>query len=273
VRVAARQGIGYVTPQSTRSDGSFVGWFTRVAYSRDDPPLTPTPDARVPRILFDAVGNVTDTIGWTPGPPPRMVPPTGYGEGRSRRITIGDRPYAVPDPPTDLPLWLALDDGYVVVHTPYVTAAGSAAFTVTRLDLSSDTVYHRALSYRPQPYTDEALDSAAARQPRGFRDGVEIARPADDAVRNRLRAEMSFPPYRLPVDQAWIADDGGVWIRRADIGGEAARWILLSSDGEPRGVLELPGAARMLWSRADTMWAAVPDELDVPWLVRYRIDR
>jgi hypothetical protein len=111
VRVAAREGIGYLTPQSMRSDGSFVSWFTRVAYSRDDPPLTSRPDTAVPRILFDAVGNVTDTIGWTPTPPPRMVPPLGYGEGRFRRITIGAQPYTVPDPPTDLPLWLALDDG------------------------------------------------------------------------------------------------------------------------------------------------------------------
>jgi hypothetical protein len=273
VRVPAREGIGYLTPRSMRSDGSFVSWFTRVAYSRDDPPLTARSDAAVPRILFDAIGNVIDTIGWTPSPPPRMVPPVGYGEGRFRRITIGSQSYTVPDPPTDLPLWLPLDDGYVVVHAPYVTDTKTAAFTVTRLDLAGDTVYHRALSYRAHPYTDDALDSAAAQQPRAFRDGVEITRPVDDAIRNRLRAEMSFPPYRLPVDHAWIAADGSVWIRRAEIGGEAVRWILLSANGEPQGVIELPRAARVLWSRSDTLWAAIPDELDVPWLVRYRINR
>jgi hypothetical protein len=71
----------------------------------------------------------------------------------------------------------------------------------------------------------------------------------------------------------WIAADGSVWIRRSEIGGEAVRWILLSANGEPQGVIELPRAARVLWSRSDTLWAAIPDELDVPWLVRYRINR
>jgi hypothetical protein len=271
LQVVVRTGYGYITPVAMRADGFLVGWFTHIVYSRDHPPPAPSADSAVPRVLFEASGTVIDTIGGTPSPPPRMVPPEGYSEGRFRRIRIGSESYAVPDPPTALPQWLPLDDGYVVVHTSYATAAESGTFTVTRPGLTGDTIYHRVLSYRPQPYTDELLDSAAAHQPRAFMDGVEVTKQVDQAIRNKLRAEMDFPDYRLPVDYAWVADDKAVWLRREVNPGQLARWILLSPNGRPNGELELPANARVLWSRADLLWAAVPDEFDVPWLVRYRI--
>jgi hypothetical protein len=225
----------------------------------------------VPRVLFDIDGAVVDTIGMMPSPPPRMVPPPGYRAGGPERITVGSRSYMVPDPPTELPTWQVLDDGHIVVHVPYTATPDAGTFTITRIDLDGDTVYHRMLSYRPERYTSEQLDSAASRGSRFMMPIGGPAPPVDDAVVNALRAALKFPEFRLPIRNSWLADDESVWLRREDEPGDVARWILLEPDGQVRGELHLPANARPLWSRVDALWASVPDEMDVPWLVRYRI--
>jgi hypothetical protein len=254
-------------------DGHLVGWFARVSYPRDNPPPAVTGDERVPRVRFDVSGEVIDTVGWTPGPPPRMVPPPGYGEGRTRSITVGGERYMVPEPPTELADWLPLADGYFVVQLPSPSGPEDGALMVTRVANAGDTVYHRVLTYQPRPYTEAELDSIAARQPRAWRDGVEVTKQVDATALTALRAAMDYPRYRRAVQYPWVANDEALWLRRATEPGQPARWILLRPDGRLRGEVELPATARPLWSHGETLWAAVSDELDVPWLVRYRIPK
>lgn len=265
---------GYVLPSHMRSDGTFMGWLSLVGASPGDAPPAVDPEERVPipHIRFSAAGEVIDTLGWMPGPPPRMQPPPGYGVDRYRLVTIGSRRYPVPDPPTELPTWLSVDDGYLVVDVPYATDANVGAFTVTRIGLAGDTVYNQVLTYQPSSYTAEELDSAAAGGARGF--GSAVVPEAEARVaQNVLRSELRFPALKLPIRYSWIAQDDRVWLQRDDIPGAPARWIVLEADGRPRGELELPPDTRPLWSSGDTLWAAEYDDTDVPWLVRFRIDR
>jgi hypothetical protein len=272
LRIPLHSAYGYVLPARMRPDGLFTGWLNRVASSARDTATGVQPGDRipVPRVLFDADGAVVDTIGMMSSPPPRMVPPPGYGANRFERITVGSGSYLVPDPPTELPTWLALDDGHIVVDVRYATTQDADSFAVTRINLAGDTVYHRTLGYRPERYTPEQLDSAASRGPRSMMPMGGPAPPVDDAVVNALRAALKFPEFQLPVRYSWLGDDESVWLRR-EYAGDVARWILLDPDGRIRGELHLPPNARPLWHRGDEMWASVPDEMDVPWLVRYRI--
>jgi hypothetical protein len=48
-------------------------------------------------------------------------------------------------------------------------------------------------------------------------------------------------------------------------------WLLVDPGGRPRGLLALPARIRPLWAQGDTLWAADPDEVDVPRLVRLSI--
>ena len=272
LRIPLPRGYGYVLPVALRPDGLFSGWFTRVTSSaRDTATGVQQGDSiPVPRVLFDTDGTVVDTIGMMPGPPPRMVPPPNYSANRFERITVGSGSHLVPDPPTELPMWLALDDGHIVVDVRYATSQDAHTFAVTRINLAGDTVYHRTLGYRPERFTPEQLDSAASRGSRSMMPMGGPAPPVDDAVVNALRAAMEFPEFQLPIRYPWLADDESVWLRRVDEG-DVARWIVLEPDGRVRGELRLPPNARPLWYRGDEMWASVPDEMDVPWLVRYRI--
>jgi hypothetical protein len=233
----------------------------------------------VPRVLFDATGAVVDTIGWDPSPNPRMVPPAGFSSNRFQSITVGSRRLRVPDPPPELPIWVVLNDGRIIVETPLATDAATGRVLISRLDLEGDTVYHREYCYRPASWTAEGLDSLAARASRG--PGAMFAVPSggpsgsqepDPAAQRALRAAMTFPEYRLPVQYVERDADGRLWVSRNEPeGSPVRRWALLDEDGLPIGELELPDRARILWSSGDFAWLLVPDEFDVPWLIRYRI--
>jgi len=41
----------------------------------------------------------------------------------------------------------------------------------------------------------------------------------------------------------------------------------------PVGVVEVPRGVRIAWSRGDDVWGVEPDDLGVPWLVRFRLVR
>jgi hypothetical protein len=68
-----------------------------------------------------------------------------------------------------------------------------------------------------------------------------------------------------------MAKDESVWLHWMGEPGAPERWIVMDPDGRVRGSLELPPKSRPLWSKGDLLWASVPDDDDVPWLVRYRI--
>jgi hypothetical protein len=184
----------------------------------------------------------------------------------------------VPTPPTRLPWWEPVLNGYILVETPLAETADAAFFTVTRFGLSGDTVFRRALYYDPVPYSDATLDTIAAKAARGEPGGMVPFVPSGNVVPDdwemiarALRASMNFPRFRMPIEHPWIAQDESIWLRQWDGVSRTARWILLDAGGRARGQLELPADVRILWSRGDTFWAVDLDDNDVPWLARFRV--
>jgi hypothetical protein len=282
VPVRLPASYGHVLPLSMRPDGKFTSQLSRVAYNPNGEAtgVKPTDRIPVPFVLFAATGEVTDTIGWAPRPPPRMWRPPSEDDSRFPSIQVDGRRMSVPEPPTRLPWWVGLPDGYLLVETPLADAPEDGTFTVTRFGLSGDTVYRRTLHYRPVPYSAADLDSIAARAARGEAGGMVpfVLGPGKppvpdnwEAIAHTLRGAMDFPRFQLPIRSVWLAQDGSLWLRREDVNGATARWIVLDDEGRPRGALDLPADVRIVWSRGDTLWAVSPDENDVPWLVRYRI--
>ena len=273
LQIPVRSGWGYVTPHTMRSDGTFLGWFTRVGYSRSNPAPEVKGDVPIPRVVFDVTGAVIDTVGTMPTAPPRMVPPENYAGGRYESVTVGTERFSVPQPPTSLPQWLPLSDGYIIVDVPPASAEGAGEFTVMRLGLQQDTVYRSVLRYSPAEYDEATLDRLAGEPPIVFVDGVRQEKKVGDLARREIRAKMNFPKYRLPVGYAWLANDGGVWLKRETAQMDTAQFVVLDPDGKARGIAQMPARARVLWNRGDVVWAAVPDEDDVPWLVRYELKK
>jgi hypothetical protein len=174
-----------------------------------------------------------------------------------------------------MPLWFALHDGRIVVESPQPVSDADTMFTVTRLTLSRDTVFSTTLFYTPSRYDTAELDSIALGGSVGpmARVGGSAATPPppDPAVAKLLREDMDFPDFRLPSRTTWVANDESIWVQRADRGASQLRWIVLAPDGRPEGEVQMPLRSRLLWRRDDVLWVSTPDDMDVPWLVRYRI--
>ena len=121
---------------------------------------------------------------------------------------------------------------------------------------------------------------AAGRVAIGPGTGRRMQRRQQDSARanEALRREMPFPEFQLPVrgerefNPNHLGSDGSLWLRREDTGADTFRWIVLGVDGLPVGEVHLPREGfSIAWSGSETLWAIEPDEVGVPWLVRYRI--
>ncbi len=284
IRIPTPGCYGRVRPIAMRPDGYFTSDLNSISCGEIDPINEGVnPDSiPVPRVRFRATGGVVDTIGWDSHPPPRMVRPPGAEGPTPRWITIGERQYRVPSGPSTLASWYPLNDGRIILETPLPKSGEDSFLTLTRLGMTGDTVYHRALHFSPLAYTVTDKDSIAV-QGAGrvfgfFANGSPIQPEADAAqlsvAAERLRAEMSLPPYRIPIQQTWIGRDETIWLLRDEPEGAPsglARWIKLDPEGLPVGEFELPLGTRIAWSGPDSFWAVENDEFDVPWVVRYRI--
>jgi hypothetical protein len=217
----------------------------------------PTDSFWLPYARMDRDGNVVDTI--------QMM---RWGFGQRETVEIGGRTMSVPSGPSPNPLWIDAGDEAFVIERPVATSPEAGEFTVTRIAGIADTLFHDTLRYRPRPFDGTAVDSVIAGR-------VAIYSERDDpdaaAIESAFRAAFSPPAFHPPIGSGRVGEDGTLWLEREDTGGPAIEWLLLSADGEPRGILELERGTAVRWSDDSVLWAVVRDEFDVPWLVRYRL--
>jgi hypothetical protein len=276
VEAPARGSTTYLLrPALMRPDGNFIsqGFIFRTVRGRAATGAGPADTVRVPRVLFDTRGAPVDTVMWEldppppPGPPPQVV------------TTAGGNRRTVPRPYGDGDMVLKFEDGRIVIQRPTPQNAAQSVLRVTREGVRGDNIYSRSYSYRAVGYPPALLDSIAARSLRstGFAvvGGTVVQNVPDSSAQTRaaVRQAMSFPRYQPPVQSAFVGADASVWLRREDNVGPTSRWVLLDPQGNPRGRTELPQRLRLVWSSGDVVWGALPDEDDVPWLLRFRISR
>ena len=77
----------------------------------------------------------------------------------------------------------------------------------------------------------------------------------------------------IPVTAARFADDGTLWIRREDSEAAVQTWELHDPRGAVRAVVTLPKGLDVKLINEDFLWGVETDELDVPYVVRYRLQR
>jgi hypothetical protein len=223
------------------------GWSAVVVLESNRAP----PDSMdFPIVRFDRMGTIVDTAGverlyLVPGR-------TGGGDPTGPVRSFRQTDLALdPGPPSDTPLRSRLVDALIEVDRS-VTAGvpGAATFTVTRIDLSNDTVYHRRFRYSPRAFTTSFVDE------------LSLARPG-----------IPFPPHQPPVTEMQTGPDGTVYLRGETDTASRPRWIVLAPDGSPLGRVTLPPGTSIRWVGGRSLYTVETDDLDVPWLVRYRLDR
>ncbi len=95
----------------------------------------------------------------------------------------------------------------------------------------------------------------------------------EEAVR-ALRAAIPIPESYPPVSSVRVTSSGLTYVGLFTSPlGDARRWDVFSSEGEPIGYLTLPPSAEVLEADEDHIYVVEPNEFNLPFVVRYRISR
>ncbi|HUE97041.1 MAG TPA: hypothetical protein VMN39_10295, partial [Longimicrobiaceae bacterium] len=93
------------------------------------------------------------------------------------------------------------------------------------------------------------------------------------AAEEAVRAAMYVPRHFPPVTAAAHGDDGSLWLQREEVPDADREWWVLDREGELVASVTLPARFRLKLIRADVLWGVEWDDLDVPYVVGYRIRR
>jgi len=162
------------------------------------------------------------------------------------------------------------NDGLLVLEARAWTGTGDPAVKVTKMGLNGDTVFTASVPYDPIPLSAERFDSAVAAM---VEDWSGFGQPVTEA---RIREEMYRPAYLPAVTGLMRAADGTIWLRRFDPveseNGESMTesWVL-DAGGAPLARALFPADVRVAVIDGETVWAIEMDELDVQYIVRYRL--
>ena len=166
------------------------------------------------------------------------------------------------------------EEGLIVVERRAWTGEGEPVVTLTRIDLAGDTVFQRRIPYTPEPLPAERVDSAIrAIADSWYDDESGITKGALEA---RIREATYKPAYLPPVVAARVMGDGNIWLERyapveSDTGERFNEWWILTIDGEPTARARLPVGLRVMHLDEEVIWGTVSDDLDVDYIVRYRL--
>jgi hypothetical protein len=190
-------------------------------------------------------------------------------------VTIDDRgggsyrnqPYA--DGP--LSAFATRERALVIVERQAPETAGNATFGVTKLTFAGDTLFSTRVAFEPRPVDPAEADSILDAVARNLSEIPVFALTAARA-RDLAAATLYRPPLRAGVTQLRVAKDGGIWLGGVPDGSGGTEWLVLDRDGRPLGRVTLPSKVNPLVIDPPFLWGSETDELEVPYVVRYRVE-
>ena len=246
--------LGAPTPGVPLADGTLL---SRPAIRAD---LIGTVVREAPAVRMSRSGEILDTI--------LMLPQTNG----SLTVRYADGAYSTRAPITDEPLFGVTSDGsaVVLVTREAATSGTASTFRVTKLSIGRDTLFSRAYEYAPVPLAGANGDSLVNELARRIASSgrVTIAQ-AEEATRRAI----FLPRFRPPVSELQMGRDGTTWLRREEGDGPDVEWNVLDEDGQLIARVALPRVLRVYAADREHVWGVVKDELDVDYVVRYRVMR
>ncbi len=95
---------------------------------------------------------------------------------------------------------------------------------------------------------------------------------SDAALDAAMASGLELPGHRPPLRSTHVGADGSVWIELDGPHVEWTTWVVLAPDLSPRGRLDLPPRMRPRYVDGAVFWMVELDEMEVPWLVRIRVE-
>ena len=218
---------------------------------------------RVP-MLMTREGRVTDTLPSVPFGRNQWAISDPDDPGRGGlygRQPFGDGP---------LSWFVPRERAVIILDRTAPSSRDEASLRVSKLTFLGDTVFSRIYRFEPVPVRSEEVDSvlderASMMAERGIF-GVTQARGREWAA-----LTLYQPAFRTGVTSMVLGRDGSIWLSRGPDGAGQDDWVVLDSAGEPIGHLKLPTGLQIFVVDPPLLWASERDELDVPYVVRFRI--
>jgi hypothetical protein len=219
----------------------------------------------VPYLRLDREGRVTDTLVWASlrNSLLAILDPDNPALG-----LFGSQPFG------DSPLVRAAPDGsgLVLVERWAAEDADRAHFTVTRIDPSGKVLFSKQYRYRARPMPKAVSDSVFEATVVNVLPGIGRFVSSRAQAEARVREALYLPSHLPPITGAVIGQDGTIWLRREDLGNESVEWLVLGEDGAVLGALRAPRGLQILRAERGSIWGVEQDELDVPYVVKYRVE-
>lgn len=128
--------------------------------------------------------------------------------------------------------------------------------------VTGDTLRRSSYTYAPVKPTQADVDRYLS----------DTSLRLDSVTRRNVARSLSLPDRLPPVTAIAVGAGGCVFLRRERMEGNFAEWLILDSRGVVMGSFRLPGGSVIRYGTATHIWAVEKDELDVPWIGRYRLE-
>ena len=257
VQIRFERGVSPSRPYGLLEDGSLHGAVSVPSMMVVSGEIT---DYVLTRMNRDA--EVTDTL---------LVYPIG---NTTWGLNFGDRGGIYGSQPWgDGPIGQIAPDGSTFLLERYAYESGDSepAFRLTHRSAAGDTLFSRSYGYELTPLPPAVVDSVLDGRAESW---SEIRQETSyDEMRERLAEALFVPEFLPPVDGMVLGRDGTVWLKPYALGdAETLRWLMLDASGDVEAYVDLPADLRVLATDRRNVWGSTTDELDVPYLVRYRVE-
>jgi hypothetical protein len=192
-----------------------------------------------------------------------------------------DGPFSLRQPLSDRALFAHAPDGTsaaMIEWNPDSPPDVQPTFRVSRWNFGENEggdVVVREYPFEPEPVPTTVVDSIVSVLAERRVERVGGPRPL---FRNSFHGErvirqlLYVPRFDAPVTAAVVGNDGTIWLRRGRRSPEVeSRWQVLSADGDVLGDVHLPPSQSLAAATREYALAVYTDELDVPYVVRYRV--
>lgn len=168
-------------------------------------------------------------------------------------------------------LWAVRADGRAVTLVDPEPGGEIPSYRVIELGLSGDTLMDVSHEYEPIAITDEFLEELVSSR---YAESEQLQEQFSYArYRAAFMAGLERPENHPPVTQLLAGLDGSLWLRREDLRRESTRWDVLDASRRHVATVRVPANLDVKKAGADHVWGVEQGPLDVPYLVRYRLER
>lgn len=149
----------------------------------------------------------------------------------------------------------------------------SPSFGVTVMDFQGDTLFTRRFGFEATPISESVVDSVVDTRAQMYDDPRFSSMLTVAQAAQWGRDNLYVPEYFPAIVQILWGRDGTLWLKRGgSADGDTDVWLCLSASGELLGEVSLPKRLQVMAIDSQFAWGMEMDDLDVPYIVRYRID-